>query len=91
MEEAEAAYRAALDVNPADAETHCNLGLLLGELDRLDEARACYATAIALKPSYAVPHYALGSLLYRQGDAAAAVTSFRRAVKSFPRPRRGLA
>ncbi|NQT12035.1 MAG: tetratricopeptide repeat protein, partial [Planctomycetes bacterium] len=53
-EEAEAAYRKAIELTPDDARAWSHLGQLLHErLERYEEAEAAYRKAIELKPDYA--------------------------------------
>ncbi len=66
--EAEAAYRAALKVNPDDAVAHYNLGTTLATQGRLDEAVAQLRAAIRLKPDDAEAHGNLGNALTAQGN-----------------------
>jgi len=40
-------------VNPTNARTHFNFGVLLGELNRFDEARREFEETIRLEPTYA--------------------------------------
>jgi tetratricopeptide (TPR) repeat protein len=60
LEEAETAYREAIQLNPQDAVAHTNLGLLLKEQGRAEEAEAAYCEAIRLNPQDAVAHTNLG-------------------------------
>ncbi len=62
-DEAEAAYRKAIELNPSDATAYYNLGILLKNLKRYDEAEAAYRKAIELNPSYATAYSNLAILL----------------------------
>jgi len=42
------------------AEAHCNLGIILHDLGRLDEAEASYHMAKEINPDYALAHSNLG-------------------------------
>ncbi len=50
-EEAEVAYRKAIELNPSDAIAYSNLGNLLGDLKRYEEAEVAYRKAIELNPT----------------------------------------
>ncbi|OGR00408.1 MAG: hypothetical protein A2505_08735 [Deltaproteobacteria bacterium RIFOXYD12_FULL_55_16] len=60
---AEKYWRTVIQVQPGDAGTHYNLGILLSELKRLNESEAVYRQAIALQPEYVEAHNNLGILL----------------------------
>jgi Flp pilus assembly protein TadD len=83
-EEAEAAYRQAITLNPEDATAYYNLGVLLKNLHRSEEAEAAYRQAIALNPEYASVYSNLGVLLadlHRHEEAEAA---YRQAIALNP-------
>jgi predicted TPR repeat methyltransferase len=63
----------ALQVAPADAETHYRLGLVLDGLGRSADALAAYRRARALKPDHPGVLSAGGALLARGGQADEAV------------------
>ncbi len=86
-EEAEAAYRQAITLDPKDAVPWNNLGHLLQyHLARYEEAEAAYRQAIALDPKDAFPWNNLGNLLqihlahYEEAEAA-----YRQAITLDPR------
>ncbi len=78
LEDAEGAFRRALQLEPSAAR-HTNLGNVLVDLGRLEEAEECYRRAIEREPSFAPAHHALGIRLYQRGEVAAAVASCRQA------------
>lgn len=86
LSEVEAAYRHAIDLDPADVLALNNLGLVLaGPLKRFGEAEAAYRRAVEIDPKYTRPwenlSQLLAGLLKRYGDAEA---SYRRAMALEP-------
>jgi tetratricopeptide (TPR) repeat protein len=86
-EEAEAAYRRAIELDPNYARPWNGLGNLLQDhLNRYEEAEAAYRRAIELDPNYARPWNGLGILLqdhlnrYEEAEAA-----YRRAIELDPK------
>jgi tetratricopeptide (TPR) repeat protein len=71
-------------LKPNFAEAHCNLGVTLKELGRLDEALASYKQAIALKPDFAQAHNNLGNTLQELGSLNEAQESFTQALALKP-------
>ena len=67
LEEAIAAYREAIRLQPDYADAHTNLGIALHAQGKLEEAIAAYRTAIRLQPDDARPTYNLGTALQDQG------------------------
>jgi predicted O-linked N-acetylglucosamine transferase (SPINDLY family) len=84
LDEAIAAYRAAIQANPEFAEAYSNLGVALKAKGELEQAEASYARAIALYPEFAAAHVNLGVVLHAQGQAAKAIASFERALALDP-------
>ena len=84
LEEAVAACRQALQLNPRNAEPHNNLGILLEKLGRSDEAVESYREALKHRPDYAEAHANLGIALKRQGALEEAVASYRTSLKLKP-------
>jgi predicted TPR repeat methyltransferase len=67
--EAEAAYRAAIRIDPDHADAHHNLGVLLNGLGRRREAALCFSKVITLRPRHpearrllALAHHTLGEV-----------------------------
>lgn len=85
-EEAEAAYRHAIELDPTYAWPWNNLGILLADpLKRYEEAEAAFRRAIELDPAFGSPWNGLGVLLQgplkRHEEAEAA---YRRAIELDP-------
>ena len=72
LEESEAAFRAALAVDPGHADVLFNLGAVLARRGALDEAVAYLRKAAGLDPSKADVRYQLSQALRRVGDTAGA-------------------
>jgi Flp pilus assembly protein TadD len=84
-EEAEAAYRAAIDGSPRDPALFFGLGIALWELGRYEEAERAQRAALALQPDSAEAHYELGNALNLQRRYEEAQTAFERAVALRPK------
>ncbi len=80
-EGATAAYYCALDLDPAHADAHLNLGRLLHEAGQLKEAEAHYRSAAHSDHGGASAHYNLGVVLQDQGRPAAALLAYREAIR----------
>lgn len=83
-EDAEASYRRAIALDPANADAYSNLGAALEALGRSIDAEQNYARAIAIDAGHAEAHTNLGNLLltrYRSDDA---IGHFRHALASAP-------
>jgi predicted O-linked N-acetylglucosamine transferase (SPINDLY family) len=67
-DDAIAAYRASLALNPGNAQACSNLGNLLKNRREWDEAEALYRRAIALAPDYTFALFNFGALLCDRGN-----------------------
>ena len=56
------AYRRALELDPANADAHVNLGRLQQLDGELDEARRCYRRALQVEPDHQLANYNLGTV-----------------------------
>jgi len=72
LDEAEAALRESLAVEPRFPVAHLRLGSVLEKKDRLDEAVRELKETAALDPTYPEPHYALARIFKRQQDTKSA-------------------
>ncbi len=83
-EEAEAAYRRALALQPDDPVVMNNLGAVLLDLGRADEAESQFRRALAIRPGYADAENNLGAALERRGRTEEAERAYRRATAADP-------
>lgn len=83
-EEAEAAYRRAIELDGDRASFYFNLGLVLEKRGDRREAMKLYKAAIELDPRHAWAHYQIGSLLEKSGRNEAATRSYARAFALDP-------
>ena len=82
--EAEAAYRRAIETDANHAGAHNNLGLILQETGRIDDAIRELERALELQPDFAETHRNLATALHRSGETERAVQHLRRAVTIRP-------
>lgn len=74
--EAKQCFERALAINPHDASTFSNLGIVLGTLGEAGAAIAAFKQAIALQPDYKTAYLNLALTQHEQGQSAAAVDNF---------------
>lgn len=84
LDEAEAAYRKAIELDPDKASALYNLGLLLQQRGELREAMKHYRHAVKVEPQHAWAHYQMGTLYERGGQESRAVDSYARAFALDP-------
>ncbi len=84
LEEAIAAYRREIELNPDISWSHHNLGEALAKLGQFEEAIAAYRRAIELNPDFSWSYHHLGDVLDRQQQWEEAVVAFRRAIELNP-------
>ena len=84
IEEAMAAFTAALRLSPAPADIHFQLGNLFRSRRRPNESVAAYRQAIALRPGFVKALNNLGTLLLEVGQAEAAIAAFTDAIQAEP-------
>ena len=70
----------AVKADPNHPQLHCHLGRLAYETSDIRRSEASFRTAISLKDDYAVALNNLGVLLESEGDHAAAIDSYQKAV-----------
>lgn len=83
-DEAEAAYREAIRLDPMFAEARSNLGSVLGRRGRFDEAVVELRRAIEIAPGLAAARVNLGIVLAVRGDARGAEEELTRALRLEP-------
>ena len=83
-DEAEAAYRKAIDLDPNFATAHLNLGNLLQKQGRNTDAEEAFRAALALRPDYGKAWNGLGQVLQHQGRLQDALGAFRNAAQCEP-------
>src|SRR5437763_13684941 len=79
LADAEAAYRAALEISPGHAPTIYNLGVVVAARGRYENAISYLEAAIAAQPDYAAAHHSLGLTLLALGRIPEAIESLQRA------------
>lgn len=84
FEEAEAAFRGALELNEGYAPAHANLGMVLLVLKRHEEAASHLRRAIELDPRLVEAHLNLGGALLVSGDLAGAEAAFLKGTQLDP-------
>jgi tetratricopeptide (TPR) repeat protein len=83
-DEAIAAFRTAIQIEPGRAVAHYNLGVALFQQGKLDEAIATWRVATRLNPDDATAHSSLGIALATQGRWDEAIAERRAAIRLNP-------
>src|SRR4029079_455043 len=73
-----------LALNPAQADTHNNLGVARKEQGHPQDAIACYRKALELKPTHAEAYNNLGLALMEIGTLHDAIAAFQQALTLLP-------
>ncbi|MES2459771.1 MAG: tetratricopeptide repeat protein [Armatimonadota bacterium] len=76
---------AQISINPNDAASQTNYGIVLASTGRLADAIPYFRKAIEIKPENAIYQYHLGTALEDSGDAVGAAPVLREAVRLDPR------
>ncbi|HET9178054.1 MAG TPA: sulfatase-like hydrolase/transferase [Terriglobia bacterium] len=84
LEKAVQAMQRAAELNPTDLDNLSNLGAANLQLRRPQEARKAFEAITAQSDSYAPAFNGLGLLAISQGDSAAAMRNFMKAVNADP-------
>lgn len=80
VEEANAHFRRAVEIEPRDAEGYVNLGYVLLKKEQFPEAMAQFKKALSVQPYNPAAHSNLALLLLRQGQPDEAVAHFEQAL-----------
>jgi len=84
FEEAAAAYRKAVALDPTSAEAINNLGEALGEMKQFQPALQAFQKAVALDPKYLKARYNMGVTYDRLGQMKYAEFIYRILIRDFP-------
>jgi tetratricopeptide (TPR) repeat protein len=84
LDEAEAAFRKALAIDPKHADAHNGLGNVLMDRGQPDRALLAFRKALEYDPKKAAPHNGLGNALYRKGRTDEALLAYRQALQCDP-------
>jgi protein O-mannosyl-transferase len=84
VDEAITQFKAALQIQPNDADSHNNLGTVLRQKGKVDEAITQYHLALQIKPGLAEAHYNLGIALLQKGRTAQAIGQYQEALQIEP-------
>lgn len=82
--EARDAYARALEIDPAQADAHVNLGRLLHEAGQLEDAERHYRAALEGPPHGATAAFNLGVVLEDRGRPDEAARAYRKALTADP-------
>jgi tetratricopeptide (TPR) repeat protein len=84
QEQALAAYRKVLDLDPGHAAAYINLGTLYYNRQDYAQAEAHYRKAVQADPRYALAYFDLGNVLDETGRVPEAINSYRTALVLAP-------
>ena len=84
LDEAIAAYRHAIELNPEISWSYHHLGEALTQQGKLEEAIAAYRRAIELNPDFSWSYHHLGDALAQQLQPEEAAAAFRKAIELNP-------
>ncbi|MDF0552045.1 tetratricopeptide repeat protein [Kamptonema sp. UHCC 0994] len=84
LEEAIAAFRQSIELNPGISWYHHHLGEALAKMGQLDDAIAAYRRAIELNPDFSWSYHHLADALAQQLQPEEAAATFRKAVALNP-------
>jgi tetratricopeptide (TPR) repeat protein len=85
LDDAVAAYRKAIELNPHASGALVNLGTIAFRRRKLREAQLLYSRALEADPTYALAHFNLGNLYEEQADFEGARKHYLEALNLNPR------
>ena len=77
-------FERAIQIDPAYADAHCNLGSTFIRKDRIKDAIIAYKEAIDIDPNFAQPYFNLGIVLNNIGKVEEAIACFQSAIELVP-------
>lgn len=84
LAQAEEAFRKAIELNPAYAQAHYNLGNALKKQGKFDQAISAYRRALEINPTNANTYNNMGISMADLGQIDDALTAYRRALEIQP-------
>ena len=84
LDDAEEAYRRAIELDPSDSGPRFNLGVLLQQRGNNREASQAYQNLLEVEPQHAWANYQLGTILEQRGDRSRAIERYARAFAADP-------
>lgn len=84
QDEAVASYQKALELEPAHAAAHINLGTIYYHRQDFVNAERHYQKAVEIDPRYALAHFNLGNVLDETGQIEAAIQAYKTALLLAP-------
>jgi tetratricopeptide (TPR) repeat protein len=81
FDEAVAAHKKAIEVNPEFHKAWVNLGIAYRHIGDLEKAEECYTEALRIEPDYAELHASLGALYIVKGEPEKAVEALEKATE----------
>jgi tetratricopeptide (TPR) repeat protein len=84
FEDAVAAYRRALEIDPDFTDAHCNLGAVLYNDGRREEARVCFERALQLDSDHLESNLNLANILEEENRNEAALQHYKAALRADP-------
>jgi len=84
LEQAIACFEKAIQINPAYAKAHCNLGNAFIRKDQIKDAIIAYKEAIDIEPNFPQPYFNLGIVLNNIGKLDESISCFESAIELVP-------